>query len=598
MHDDDPPDQGSARLPTPRSHRSGPFPEHPLRKTGRTTTHSFAPSENLAPRRGARSPWVESVVPPLHADSSNGRKQLCCGRGRDPRVAAIGTFVGLVRYSAALATAGREPLEADDLEECSRRLGLPVVIDGKQYTGDGVVVGIVDTGADASHPAFKDRILSAWDQQSVGLYGRPSDRGWGFILDGDDTRYLTDPEGHGTHVAAIAAGSNHPVGVAPGSDLVIVRCDKKTFGIQAGVAWIFEIAESLGRPAVVNVSWGGVHLDPHDGTDSLSEALDHLVGPGRLVCVAAGNEQHMHLHVRVELGRDEQFRIPFMWGGPPSLGDLIWLSGWCSGELPSAVGIEIEGERIIASGSGAVETATLGNTPAYVVTDWASNRPGFRIGIRPQLCTGGQVREQGKGWLLLNGWSLTEPTRIDVWSNGQGLEFFDHTRAERPAATSVSDESMLASPACANGVITVGAVYGLLQWTNRLGLTITADRPVGQACAFSNSGPTMDNRQKPEAAAAGFGVRSARSRQFGTQVGETDADILMVGKSGTSMAAPQVTGLLALGLEATNGELDPDGARAALISAGGGRAWNRLTGWGEPDATRFVAGLLDSVHEG
>jgi hypothetical protein len=63
-----------------------------------------------------------------------------------------------------------------------------------------------------------------------------------------------------------------------------------------------------------------------------------------------------------------------------------------------------------------------------------------------------------------------------------------------------------------------------------------AHKPALPLSSFSSSGPTRDGRNKPEVSAPGHNVMAARSRT-GTGV---------VRKSGTSMAAPAVTGLIAL----------------------------------------------------
>ena len=71
----------------------------------------------------------------------------------------------VIGYGCLLTTAGcRARLEADVLEQSLARLNLPVTIDGKTLTGAGVIIGLVDTGVDPSHPSIRGRILTAWDQ--------------------------------------------------------------------------------------------------------------------------------------------------------------------------------------------------------------------------------------------------------------------------------------------------------------------------------------------------------------------------------------------------------------------------------------------------
>jgi subtilisin family serine protease len=129
--------------------------------------------------------------------------------------------------------------------------------------GDGVRVGIVDTGAD-HHPDFGDRILAYRDFTESG----PSDE-----------------VGHGTHVAGIVAGAGALYrGVAPKASLVIAKALSLNGGTEdtvlAALSWLSRM-----KVDVVNLSLGG----PGDPRDPLSREVDALSTEGILVCVAAGN---------------------------------------------------------------------------------------------------------------------------------------------------------------------------------------------------------------------------------------------------------------------------------------------------------------------
>ena len=203
----------------------------------------------------------------------------------------------------------------------------------RRYTGKGVVVGIVDTGIDFTHPDFRDpsdasrsRILAIWDQTDP---TGPPPTGYTYgtewtraqieaALRGEKAVTQTDTEGHGTHVAGTAAGNGAAVGryqgVAPEADLIMVKLgpeEEEIFGeleipsaydymgavnsifrtsVVDGANYIYTQAEEQGQPAVVNLSLG-TDFGPHDGSTLLEQALDGLVQtPGRALCVAAGNE--------------------------------------------------------------------------------------------------------------------------------------------------------------------------------------------------------------------------------------------------------------------------------------------------------------------
>lgn len=138
-------------------------------------------------------------------------------------------------------------------------------------TGRGVKVCIIDSGIDPNHPDFAGRIADG-----VGLVA---------------SKYVDD-NGHGTHVAGIAAGSGAASkgkyrGVAPEASLYIAKAlDSEGNGmmsdVMAGIEWAVEQ-----RVQVVGMSLGTD--GPADGSDALSQACDLAVQAGIVVCCAAGN---------------------------------------------------------------------------------------------------------------------------------------------------------------------------------------------------------------------------------------------------------------------------------------------------------------------
>jgi len=188
-----------------------------------------------------------------------------------------------------------EPL----MDLAAEKVGLPALRASSGLTGQGVIVGVVDTGIEVSHPNFEGRVLRVWDQTLNG--GGVAEGGYGLELEGTMLELSRDTNGHGSHVAGIAASADFTYsGVAPGADLLIVKTDLMTAHIADAVRYIFRVAGELGRPAVVNLSLGG-HGDAHDGTDPLSQIVDGASGPGRVVCCAAGNEGNDNIHAQFRL---------------------------------------------------------------------------------------------------------------------------------------------------------------------------------------------------------------------------------------------------------------------------------------------------------
>ncbi|WP_369371801.1 S8 family serine peptidase [Promicromonospora sp. Populi] len=142
------------------------------------------------------------------------------------------------------------------------------------YTGEGVTVGVVDTGVDATHPDLDESVVAARDFTGG---GNPAD---GF--------------GHGTHVASIVAGSGDAdpdmTGVAPGADIINAKVlDDSGSGEWSWIIDGMEWAAQEGAQ-VLNLSLGesGNYTD---GTDPASQAVNALTEQyGVLVVAAAGND--------------------------------------------------------------------------------------------------------------------------------------------------------------------------------------------------------------------------------------------------------------------------------------------------------------------
>ncbi|PFH47791.1 hypothetical protein AMATHDRAFT_6423 [Amanita thiersii Skay4041] len=132
-------------------------------------------------------------------------------------------------------------------------------------TGSGVDIYIVDTGIFIQHTQFGGR--ARWGT-AVGSYNQ------------------SDGNGHGTHCAGIAAGSQF--GVAKQASLIAVKVlsDLGTGSIAdivTGLDWVQSQVQSSGRPSVVSMSLGGgLSL-------TLNDAVASLTGSGIHVAVAAGN---------------------------------------------------------------------------------------------------------------------------------------------------------------------------------------------------------------------------------------------------------------------------------------------------------------------
>ena len=173
------------------------------------------------------------------------------------------------------------------------------------YKGDGVLIGIVDVGFQYNHPAFKDangttRIAKIWRQ-----YVKNEQPTSNITLTHDGLA-----ESHGTHVAGIAAGSEITVrsgltsanlaGMAPESKLLLATTDMSHQGIMDCLAWLKQEAQNRRQPMAINLSLGTYDHPCNSNSESVTP-YDAYAGKGLVTCAAMGNENGDELHAKVQL---------------------------------------------------------------------------------------------------------------------------------------------------------------------------------------------------------------------------------------------------------------------------------------------------------
>jgi subtilisin family serine protease len=158
------------------------------------------------------------------------------------------------------------------------------------YTGQGVVVAVVDTGVDYTH---SDLDANIWvNTREISGNGIDDDgngyiddiRGWDFVGNDNDPR---DGNSHGTHVAGTIAAENNgtgATGVAYNARIMPVRVlDNDGSGSYLGVANGIRYAANNGA-RVINLSLGGGY------SSDIYSAIQYATGRGAIVVMAAGND--------------------------------------------------------------------------------------------------------------------------------------------------------------------------------------------------------------------------------------------------------------------------------------------------------------------
>lgn len=460
--------------------------------------------------------------------------------------------------------------------------------------GQGVLVGIVDSGFDLTHPAFRDaqnnlRIEALLDQQNGNREYSTAQLAAGWAIGG--IRPGADLNGHGTHVASIAAGTKFLSfeGVAPAARFLLVRTD--FLNTDTAVKWVFDKAAALGKPCVVNLSLGH-HFGAHDGTDVEERLHKTLTGPGKIIVVSAGNERDDNLHIgrTFNVGENQEviFDVKRQPGDYPNAAISLWHNendrfaislvtpnGQAIG-LPALNHTDVHQSSILD-----IEIARRG----YV---WSNaHQTQYLLGFKSQT-----ARDQDlENWRLRIECNAANVGRIDGWFNNSGYGAFrTHPMVENHRTVGIC--------ATGDGSLAVASHITRTRWDSDLGPAANSILVPGRSSPFSSLGPTRDGRWKPDISAPGQYVTAALADQSELAGWDERAfdnqRILTI--EGTSMSAPVITGIIALMLQKKPG-LTLDEARTVLRQTArhddhtGPENWNPAYGFGKVDVAAAIGSI-------
>ncbi|HTV26023.1 MAG TPA: S8 family serine peptidase [Polyangiaceae bacterium] len=404
-------------------------------------------------------------------------------------------------------------------------------------SGQGVVIGIVDSGVDAAHPDLRNADgttrLAWWLdfasapaglqpelEAALGCSGEAGLRCQVLSASDIDARLAddfggNDPRdavGHGTIVASIAAGNGSwgggsPfAGVAPEATLIAVRVTGAAGAITdsdvlLATQFVFDRARELGMPAVVNLSLGS-DFGAHDGASELSAGLAELVGPdqpGRAIVVAAGNSGQLHydaassasqaygIHAERVATANEPAHAPLITPYPfhgldtTDASLFIWLDLY----PPDALSVRLvlpDGQRLEPVGIDQSRVDTSGDL-AVAIVHGIGDAAG-REEVRREWTDGplaDVLPSVGSAVVLIDGrWPAGKGFVVEIEGEGRAELWVQSEGDLAPEAgttgalfVGASSRSTVTIPAAHAGLIAAGASVDRLEWTDYTGASVS-----------------------------------------------------------------------------------------------------------------------------
>lgn len=515
----------------------------------------------------------------------------------------------------------------DQSRFCTRVDSVQQGIDLPQgFTGKDVLIGVTDWGFDFTNPNFYDtlrrdyRIYKVWDQFKQSGPA-PADFGYGTefstkqaLLDAKcDTPGVYYYSTHGTHVSGIAAGcgaGTKYVGMAPEAQLMFVSFLLNEAGALDAFAWLKDQAREANKRLVVNMSWGMYAFGANDGTSLMSQAINSYADSGVVFVSSAGNNGDVNFHLMKVFDTL-----------PDTLRTIVGFDGAGVGEGISAwgnIGGRFKMQFAFSSGD-----SIFVKTPAF-----ETNQPVFYLDtimvigndtIGYNVAMESSNVNNGRPYAFVNIRRSAYKVHMFVTAQqGDTVHFWNVYNKENHAGNTgvpfVSDSRDgyvggdrkygLSEPTIADKCITVAA-----HRSDHVAVrdTVTTYYP-GNIASFSSIGPTMTNPSKPEISAPGVSVVSSTNSYTADQITSVQSVMFrsrfyhFAALSGTSMASPTVTGIVALILQANPG-LTVDQVRQIIIETArtdnvtGNLNGNCSTRWGygKIDAYAAVKKALETV---
>ncbi len=469
--------------------------------------------------------------------------------------------------------------------------GLP-----QNYSGTGVVVGVIDTGMDFNHRFFYDssgntRVKAVYLPNATTANGGTAPQvgsttlpGYHYTTPAQIAALTTDTnvESHGTHTTGCAGGSQvgNYAGMAPGCDLVMCGLgdNLSQTAIVNSAKYIASYAKSEGKPCVISISLGS-NMGPHDGSSYICRAFDQVATQyGAVILLSSGNEGDAYGYAKKALSSENDAFAIFHEsstgaanvGGSSYYGPAymdIW--GRTSDQLKLKVLVVNRSTGAIVYTSdeitGSTTLSSFGswfNSSSNVEISFSSSNNRRNIFIHPTM-SGAKNSNYRLAYIVTSAAGNT----IDAWCEGGSASRIGISGNISGYTLSLGQQDgTMSDDICGSKTISVGAMASRTSYNGYYN--------VNDVAYFSSFGTDVKGDNHPFITAPGHVVISSLngydsySSQYGTSYSVTyNGRTHKWGEmSGTSMSTPIAAGVVALYLQA-NPELDVNGVKDAIANS-------------------------------
>lgn len=430
------------------------------------------------------------------------------------------------------------------------------------FDGSGVLVAVIDQGFQPRHIAFLNpdgtsRVKQYWNRKNYSY--QKNTKPQSSVPNGGDG---IPAYGHATHVTNIAAGSdlsqfsgvskaNKLYGIAPKADLYLIPSSFDEAEMIQDIQTIASYAKAQGQPYVINLSLGS-QMGPHDGTTVYDQTCNEVLKQGSgFICAAMGNEGGQRIHASNTFTANQTKSVLYT---PASDADAIMMQIW-----------ETAGDGNQHVTFKPFYVLSSGGTRTYL-TKQQMNSLGISEGIDPY---NSRHNLQALCYLSTFKSICGSTAKLGVEMTGEeGAEIHAWVEADMGSFASGSgyltgDDDYLVS----EGGASIPQAFGIAAYngTNRFtsaidGGTYGSYDTVGAISGFSSPGPWLGTEPRPTVAAPGNFVQSAFN-SYDSYFETSDKSITSIitngstkyyygQMTGTSMATPVASGVIALWLQA------------------------------------------------